>query len=120
MATFPQVSIFTVQGMDLSVLNNRIHSIANTATPEGDGLTGRDAHGIAVYGTEAKEALQGLIIDGNEVYDLVLGSSEALVVNGNVDTFEITNNIVHDSDNIGIDLIGYEGNGGRRAGRSGA
>lgn len=96
-------------GMDLSVLNNRIHSIANTATPEGDGLTGRDAHGIAVYGTEAKEALQGLIIDGNEVYDLVLGSSEALVVNGNVDTFEITNNIVHDSDNIGIDLIGYEG-----------
>lgn len=99
-------------GKDISVLNNRIHSIANTATPEGDGLTGRDAHGIAVYGTEAKEALQELTIDGNEVYDLVLGSSEALVVNGNVDTFEITNNIVHDNDNIGIDLIGFEGTAG--------
>ncbi|MDF9839438.1 MULTISPECIES: right-handed parallel beta-helix repeat-containing protein [unclassified Paenibacillus] len=99
-------------GKYISLLNNRIHSIANTATPAGEDLSGRDAHGIAVYGTEADEPLGELKIDGNEVYDLVLGSSEALVVNGNVDTFEITDNRVHDNDNIGIDIIGYEGTAG--------
>lgn len=34
--------------------------------------------------------------------------SEAIVVNENVDSFEITNNKVHDN-NIGIVLIGHEG-----------
>lgn len=102
-------------GQSLSLLNNRIHSIANTASPAGKELTGRDAHGIAVYGTEADEAISGLTIEGNEVYDLVLGSSEALAVNGNVDTFEITDNRVHDNDNIGIDIIGYEGTAGDEA-----
>lgn len=102
-------------GKSISLLNNRIHSIANTATPEGDELSGRDAHGIAVYGTESEEAIYDLTINGNEVYDLVLGSSEALAVNGNVDTFAITNNIIHDNDNIGIDLIGFEGTAGDMA-----
>ena len=49
------------------------------------------------------------MIDGNELFDLTLGSSEALVVNGNVQGFEITENEVHDTDNIGIDVIGFEG-----------
>lgn len=43
------------------------------------------------------------------MYALKLGSSEALVVNGNVEHFAITNNIVRDSNNIGIDAIGFEG-----------
>jgi parallel beta-helix repeat protein len=38
-----------------------------------------------------------------------LGSSESLVLNGNVELFQITNNIVHDNNNIGIDAIGFEG-----------
>lgn len=38
-----------------------------------------------------------------------LGLSEAISVNGNVDSFEVTNNKVHDNDNIGIVLIGHEG-----------
>ncbi|WP_249898868.1 right-handed parallel beta-helix repeat-containing protein [Paenibacillus sp. PK3_47] len=99
-------------GKSISLLNNRIHSIANTAPLNEDDLSGRDAHGIAVYGTEADEALSHLKIAGNEVYDLVLGSSEAVAVNGNVDSFEITDNIIHDNDNIGIDIIGYEGTAG--------
>ncbi|WP_342561008.1 right-handed parallel beta-helix repeat-containing protein [Paenibacillus sp. FSL R7-0345] len=102
-------------GQSISLLNNRIHSIANTAAPEGEDLSGRDAHGIAVYGTEAEEALSDLTIDGNEVYDLVLGSSEAVAVNGNVDSFAITNNKIHDNDNIGIDIIGFEGTAGDEA-----
>ena len=36
------------------------------------------------------------------------GSSESLVVNGNVTNFRITHNVVHDNNNIGIDVIGFE------------
>ena len=49
-----------------------------------------------------------IVIDGNELYDLILGSSEGLVLNGNVSQFIISNNILHDCDNIGIDFIGFE------------
>lgn len=41
------------------------------------------------------------------VANLKLGLSEAIAVNGNVDSFEVTNNKVHDN-NIGIVLIGHE------------
>ena len=30
-------------------------------------------------------------------------------VDGNVTNFVINNNIIHDNDNIGIDVIGFEG-----------
>ena len=30
-------------------------------------------------------------------------------VDGNVTNFLITNNLIHDNDNIGIDIIGFEG-----------
>jgi hypothetical protein len=55
------------------------------------------------------ESIHDLVIDGNELYGLKLGSSESLVVNGNVDGFQITKNFVHDNNNIGIDVIGFEG-----------
>jgi hypothetical protein len=67
-----------------------------------------NAHGIAVYGTTST-SISDLIIDGNEVANLRLGASEAIVVNGNVNGFKVTNNKVHDCNNIGIDVIGYEG-----------
>ena len=73
------------------------------------GRSGGDAHGIAVYGTDSSHAIRDVVIDGNELFDLTLGSSEALMVNGNVQGFEITENEVHDTDNIGIDVIGFEG-----------
>ncbi|MEC0108569.1 right-handed parallel beta-helix repeat-containing protein [Paenibacillus taichungensis] len=96
-------------GEHIQLLGNTIHSIANGAKPSGPNLQGRDAHGIAIYGTEHPQALRDIIIKDNELYDLVLGSSESLAVNGNVDTFAILDNTIHDTDNIGIDLIGYEG-----------
>nr|WP_040676348.1 right-handed parallel beta-helix repeat-containing protein [Paenibacillus sanguinis] len=93
----------------ITLADNKIHDIKNTATPTGSDLLGRDAHGIAVYGTKAPASLHDLVISGNELYNLVLGSSESMVLNGNVDGFEVLNNLVHDNDNIGIDLIGFEG-----------
>ena len=70
--------------------------------------SGGNGFGIAVYGTNAKTPITDLIIDGNEVHHLKTGSSESLVVNGNVTNFRITHNVVHDNNNIGIDVIGFE------------
>jgi len=89
----------------IELRNNVIHDIENNGTAQ----DGTDAHGLAVHGTSGSQAVNNIIIAGNELYDLVLGSSEALVINGNVQYWEVTNNIVHDSNNIGIDAIGFEG-----------
>lgn len=83
---------------------NRIHHIAHT----GDVAHDVDAHGIAVYGDNADQSINNLSIEANELYALTLGSSESLVVNGNVDGFKIIGNTVHDNNNIGIDAIGFE------------
>ncbi|WP_040983813.1 DUF1565 domain-containing protein, partial [Oceanobacillus jeddahense] len=65
-----------------------------------------NGHGIAVYGTGSMRDIN--IID-NIVEDLKLGTSESVVLNGDIDGFTIEGNKVQYSDNIGIDLIGYEG-----------
>ncbi len=96
-------------GSFINLSDNKIHDIKNTATPTGKDRLGRDAHGIAVYGTKAPASIHNLTISGNELYNLVLGSSESLVLNGNVNGFAVTSNLIHDNDNIGIDLIGFEG-----------
>lgn len=67
---------------------------------------GGNAHGIAVYGTEP---MTNINVIGNTVEELKLGASEALVLNGNIDGFNVERNTVRHNDNIGIDLIGYEG-----------
>lgn len=69
-----------------------------------------NAHGIIVDGESSSKnnTIKGTEIKNCELYNLFLGQSEALVLNGNVEGFEVTGNYVHDCDNIGIDVIGYE------------
>ena len=81
----------------IELRNNRIHNIR-----------GKDAMGITIYGTNAAWPIEKIIIDGNEIYDCDPARSEALTLNGNVTDFEVTNNVVHDLNNIGIDFIGGE------------
>lgn len=52
-------------------------------------------------------AVRNVIIDSNQVYNNVPGYSEAVTVNGNVDSFAVTNNEVHDNANIGIVAAGH-------------
>ncbi|PGE14366.1 hypothetical protein COM54_03365 [Bacillus toyonensis] len=47
------------------------------------------------------------MIKNNEVTNLKLRVSEVIAVDGNVDSFEVTNNKVYDN-NIRINLIGHE------------
>ncbi len=85
------------------VMNCKVHHIwQSTTSANGNGF------GIAVYGSAASP-IDKLILDGNEVFDLRTGSSESVVLNGNVTNFSVTNNKVHDCNNIGIDFIGFEG-----------
>jgi hypothetical protein len=87
----------------IQILGNHIHDIKTTAK-------GCDANalGLAAYGTDGAHSINNLIIDGNEVDHLTLGCSESLTVDGNVQNWSITNNIVHDNNNIAIDAIGFE------------
>lgn len=91
-------------GTNVHITNNHIHDIVTTAK----GCKG-NAFGLTVYGTEAPAAIENLVISGNEVDHLTTGCSESLSVDGNVENFQITNNLVHDNNNIGIDAIGFEG-----------
>jgi hypothetical protein len=91
----------TGSGSGLQLLNNKVHNITTKAEATGN------AFGIAVYGTSVTP-ITNLTISGNQVYSLKTGSSESVNVDGNVTYFTISNNIVHDNDNIGIDAIGFE------------
>jgi hypothetical protein len=90
-------------GSNIQILNNLVHNITTTSEKNGN------AFGIAVYGTEAPASLDTVTLDGNQVYSLKTGHSESVTLDGNVTNFAITNNIIHDNDNIGIDAIGFEG-----------
>ena len=89
-------------GSDLRLVGNTVREIWQSSTTTGDGF------GIAIYGDSAAAPLDGLILDGNTIHSLRTGSSESVTLNGNVTNFQVTNNVVHDCNNIGIDFIGYE------------
>jgi cysteine-rich repeat protein len=84
-------------GTHIEIRDNRIHDIR-----------GQHAMGITVYATSPTEPIADLVIDGNEIYDCEPYQSEALTLNGNVTDFAVTNNVVRDVNNIGIDFIGGE------------
>jgi hypothetical protein len=95
-------------GSHIELLKNNVHHIEQNFDGRDAPGRGGNGFGIAVYGTDARTPISELVIDGNEVHHLKTGSSESLVVNGNVTNFRITHNIVHDNNNIGIDVIGFE------------
>src|SRR4051812_27425815 len=88
----------TESSSHVEIRNNRIHNI-----------TGTSAMGITVYGTEPTRGIGDVVVDGNEVYKCQPAPSEAIVLNGNVHGFAVTNNYIHDVNNIGMDFIGGEG-----------
>jgi len=94
----------TGAGGYIQLLNNQIHDIVTTATG-----CNANALGVAFYGTQAPASLNNITISGNQIYNMKTGCSETLTLDGNVDTFTITNNSIHDNNNIGVDAIGFEG-----------
>ena len=93
-------------GAGIAIRNCKVHDIWQSCTTLND--FGVNGFGIAVYGDSAT-AIDGLVLDSNEVYNLRTGASESVSLNGNVTNFTVSHNTVHDCNNIGIDFIGFEG-----------
>jgi hypothetical protein len=96
----------TGSGHSIRLSGNHVHHLGND-----NGTLGSfdmNAHGIAVYGTNPARSITDVRIVGNELDHLVLGASETVVLNGNVDGWSVTHNVIHDNNNIGIDAIGFE------------
>jgi hypothetical protein len=89
-------------GSDIQILNNIVHNITTSSEKSGN------AHGMAFYGASTTP-IDNLTISGNQVYDLKTGNSESVTLSGNVTNFTVTNNQIHDNDNIGIELAGFWG-----------
>ena len=100
-------------GTKIQLLNNYIHHIWNTGPASShDGTCATpspQAFGLVVVGTVGTSPLTNITINGNTLTDLKTGCSESLTVNGNVNGFTISHNVVHNNSNIGIDAIGGEG-----------
>jgi len=88
-------------GSNIHLLNNDVHHIENRAR-KGNG------HGIHIYGNSFMP-LKQIRLSGNRVHHLITGSSESVTLSGNIDGFVVDQNVIHDNNNIGIDIAGYYG-----------
>ena len=96
---------FEGSGSNIEILNNHIHNIVQTLGT----CNSANALAMAIYGTQAPAAISNITISGNELDHNTTGCSENMSLDGNVQFFAVTKNLVHDNDNIGIDNIGFEG-----------
>lgn len=94
---------------NITIKNCTIHDIHFSSNPAAPVNASTNAQGIIVYGTNSTTAITNLKILDNHLYNCRLGFSEGIAINGNVENFEISGNLVHDLTNIGIDIIGHEG-----------
>ncbi|MDR3225915.1 MAG: right-handed parallel beta-helix repeat-containing protein, partial [Clostridiales Family XIII bacterium] len=92
---------------NVSFVNNTIHDINGT-------------HAIGVYGGNDLAPMKNFRMTGNTVYFTRTDSSEATVLNGNIDGFTVSGNVIYNGNNIGIDLIGFEGTARFKPGGTGA
>jgi hypothetical protein len=100
---------------DIYLIDNTVTDITNQADGVSDkkALCGNpevDAYGIALIsaGTDSADELQHVVIEGNTVSGTRTGQSETVTVNGNITDFLVADNVIHDTDNIGTDAIGWE------------
>jgi len=96
---------FEGSGSNVEILNNHIHNIVQTL----GSCNSANALAMAIYGTQAPAAISNITVSGNELDHNTTGCSENMSLDGNVQFFVTTKNLVHDNDNIGIDNIGFEG-----------
>lgn len=91
--------------------NLKIRNIGFTSNSSTMPVAGDNAHGIEIYGqgTTSSDAIKNVLIENCEVYNNILGYSEAVTINGNVDGYSIIKNSIHDNTNIGIDVAGNFG-----------
>jgi hypothetical protein len=90
----------------ITIRNIKWTSSASTIPGDEDSAQPFIAYG---RGTTAARAITDLVIDSCEFYNNIPGYSEVLSLDGNINGFAITNNVVHDNINIGIYVGGNYG-----------
>jgi hypothetical protein len=91
----------------VQIVNNELHNMKWTRdttkakTPQPNDVLSA----ITVLGN-TNTPITNLLIDNNTIHDIVSGYAEGLAINGNVDTFTVSNNEVYDIANIGIVAAG--------------
>jgi phage baseplate assembly protein W len=101
----PQAIMIQGTSHHIEILNNNIHHIETNV----NSTSGSNGHGILVIGSNGSTAITDIVIDGNHIHDMRTGFSETLTLNGNVTNFRVTNNVIHDCNNIAIDMAGHYG-----------
>ena len=84
-----------------------IKNINWTSNPSTMPTSNDNAQGFIAYGGDG--GITNITIDSCKVFSNILGFSEAMTMDGNVDGFTIKNCEVHDNTNIGIDIAGNYG-----------
>lgn len=99
--------IVSGKSSNIIIKKNEIYDMAWTRNVAKQKIpTGSDnLNPLIILGT-TDTSIRNVIIDSNTVYNNTPGYSEAIVVNGNVDSFAINNNLVFDNANIGINAAG--------------
>ena len=87
---------------NLSFRKNKIRQINWTMDPATTPASNNNSNPFVLYGNLPNTAASYISIDSNEIYNNITGFSESLTLDGNIDGFSITNNIVHNNTNIGI------------------
>ena len=93
---------------NIQILNNTIRNIHFSTNPDDPVSENTNCLAILVAGTNDPTPITNVLVKGNLICDNVTGYSENLTINGNVDSFEVSENIVYNNTNIGIDIIGHE------------
>ncbi len=116
--TVPHLSACFLNGGscgDIYIIGNTVQNITNTGdenhtTKSLCGNGNVDGYGIAVIaaGSATSPPLQHLVIENNTVTGTRTGQSETVTINGDVTDFLAAGNVIHDTDNIGLDTIGWE------------
>jgi hypothetical protein len=120
-AKVPHLSACFLNGgscSDIYIIDNTVKDITNTAdenyTTKADcNNQNVDAYGIAVIagGKATSQKLQHVVVEGNTVSGTRTGQSETVTFNGALEDFLAAGNVIDDTDNIGLDTIGWETGG---------
>ena len=96
---------------NITLRNLKVRNIGFTTVATQKPTARNNAHGIEIYGQGITEtdAIKNILVENCQISNCILGYSEALTINGNVDGYAILNNAVYDNTNIGIDAAGNFG-----------
>lgn len=86
----------------IEILNCNIHHVQTNVEDFSD------ARGVYFQGSESVP-MTDIVFTGNQVWEMHTGTSEAMAVDGYIDGFVISNNTIHDCNNIMIDAEGHYG-----------